>query len=199
MSLSDNFDRANGGLGANWTTAAGYGGDLQISGNTVVTDNQDSDRCAYWNAPGATADQWSEVTLGAPTDSANHGYGPAVRIDGALNTTCYRITGNAAGWDLIRDYWTTSQQWSRIGQGASPTFAAGDRLKISVVGNVIRVYKNDSEFANYTDSNLTEGNVGIYYSSTDTSGASILEWTGDYYQPSNITPLGPVSSGVRLN
>src|SRR5215470_566460 len=61
---SDNFDRANGALGANWTKISD--GALTISGQTVVGTLSVSNTGDLWTGSSFTGNQFSQITT-APT------------------------------------------------------------------------------------------------------------------------------------
>src|SRR5678815_3601317 len=61
--VRDNFNRADGGLGPNWTMDPTWGGGLFISGNTVVTPTSGGH---YWTANAFGPDQYSQIKLTGP-------------------------------------------------------------------------------------------------------------------------------------
>src|SRR6201995_6072401 len=76
--VSDSFDRANGGLGSNWTTVAGTAAP-QISGNTLHAGTASSLNSAYWSASTFGADQFAQGTLPG-SSGGNYGPGLSVRL-----------------------------------------------------------------------------------------------------------------------
>ncbi len=80
-SASDNFDRANGALGSNWTTVSGTGAP-QIVSNTLRVRTAGALSSAYWSASTFSSDQFAQASL--PNSSgAQYGPGIAVRLSGS--------------------------------------------------------------------------------------------------------------------
>ena len=76
-----NFDRANGGLGSNWTTVPGTGAP-QIVSNILRVKTTGALNSAYWSASTFSSDQFAQASL--PNSSGTQ-YGPgiAVRLNGS--------------------------------------------------------------------------------------------------------------------
>ena len=83
---SDDFSRADGPLGSNWTTVQGTNAPV-IAGNTVQPGTPGSLNSAYWSADTFGSDQYAQANL--PNSSGgNFGPGIAVRL---ANSTGYLL------------------------------------------------------------------------------------------------------------
>ncbi len=75
---TDDFNRADGGLGSNWSSSIGS---MSIVSNKV---NYGSGvNAAYWSANSFTADQYSEITFSGTAESLTQCDGPAARANGS--------------------------------------------------------------------------------------------------------------------
>ena len=109
----DNFNRADGGLGSNWTIDPWWGPGISVSGNQATTPVS-SGGAHFWNANTFGADQFSEIKLaGAIGDwvgvsvrgqvSPRQGYWVAMKADGAylyalLNGSFYQLAHDPTSW-----------------------------------------------------------------------------------------------------
>ena len=156
--ISDNFNRANGGLGPNWTTMTGKTAPV-IDTNLVTASADDTLNCAFWSANTFDNDQWASARLPA-SSGGDYGPGIAVRISGE---TCYFIyygntTNRITLWRQDGDL-----DWTQIAESGDLTITpATDVWKISVVGNVITGYQNGNQVAQTTDSYYGTGQPGIW-------------------------------------
>ena len=176
---SDKFDRGGPQLGSDWTLQNWLGdpygpGNLIIDHNQVQNANGITYGVAFFNAVQWGPNQWSQVTL---TNVATWA-GPAVRVGNAgyylalANATTYyiRFRTGIHGYDEYTD----------IAPNIPNTFSPGDVLKLSVVGNVLKIYQNDNLLGTYTDTNnfLSSGSPGVF-TWTDQNGAGTIDnWTG---------------------
>src|SRR5579863_1167033 len=67
-SVSDNFNRANGGLGSNWTTMTGTNAP-QISSNLLQPGTANTVNAAFWTANSFANDQYVQAKMPASTGS----------------------------------------------------------------------------------------------------------------------------------
>jgi hypothetical protein len=85
VAISDDFNRANGGLGANWTTLSGFGAP-QISTNVVVGSTEEA---AYYSAATPAANQYVQAFC-----DTSEGF-TAIRVRQASGAnTCYELQTN---------------------------------------------------------------------------------------------------------
>lgn len=174
---SDNFTRANGGLGANWTVVS-TSAVFQIASNLANVSNLSLDSIYRYNAVSFPNDQYAETTLSTPTSSAaNHGYGPCVRCDTAGAFSAYRLVCGGAGYSL--DKYVAGVHTDISGALATTTFANGDVVRLTIKGTTLSMTKNGVAFGiTYTDASLAAGAAGIGYSGTDSAGGALSLWAG---------------------
>jgi hypothetical protein len=179
-SFSDDFNRPDGSVGANW---------VQVSGAWVIVSNRLS--------PGttgstvvlraatamATSDNYSQVTIAATTSASQ---GVWCRGDSTL-TSGYAVRNNGTNWALFS---VVGGTFTSIGTYAAAA-VAGDVVKIQAVGSTITAYINGVSRISVTNTAVTTGtNVGIR--SDVNSGLSYDNYAaGDVVTGATI---GPASS-----
>jgi hypothetical protein len=180
LCAADAFQRTGPGLGAGWTMQnwAGdpYGpGNLIINSNQVENANGPTYGVAYFNPLTWGPDQWSEVTLVNLATWA----GPAVRVGNGgyylvladANAYYVRFRTGANGTDTFVD----------LAANVPNTFSPGDVVKLSITGNVLKVYQNGTLLGTYTDTNnfLTSGAPGMFaWNDGNGNAATIDNWSG---------------------
>jgi hypothetical protein len=173
--VSDNFNRADGGLGSNWTipTHAQVYAPVISSNKAVgagaIGGNYHAN--AYWSADVFVADQWAQAMV--PVDNMNEqGGGPAVRC----------ATGSPAQYRATYIRWDDGEGDSGQVVSLEAVLSNGNKaflaeygfsgtnpiIKISASGaapTVLKVYVNGVEGIsfNYSTYNLT-GNPGVGFS-----------------------------------
>ena len=161
MAVTDNFNRANGGLGANWTTDSGFAA-LTIVSNTCKGGGGGVHNVGFYTAGGTiAADQYAQIKV---MNTAGF-IGPVLRGDGT-NTfyVCYYNAGTATIYK-----WITGNP-TQIGSGSTITPAVNDVIYFEVVGSALTFKVNGTTVATATDSSITAaGYTGI--SIYDTTGA----------------------------
>ncbi len=153
----DNFNRANGGLGANWFGATtGYA----ISSNTVDVGNGDG---IFWGAQYG-ADQEAFVTFSSidPVGSDQ-----AIVLKSQSRTTwssgVLAVSYKAAS--QVVQVWTFSgtQGWVQRGTNVSAAFANGDQLGAHATATgLVEIYKNNSLLGTVDSSGWTYATNGGY-------------------------------------
>src|ERR1700761_5598011 len=186
--VSDNFDRANGALGSNWTTTPGTAAP-QISGNTLHAGTASSLNSAYWSASTFGNDQFAQGTLPG-SSGGNYGPGLAVRLSGTKGYFLWY--GNSANtvslWRM-----DSASSWTQLASSAALTVPpATDVWKIQVVGSTISGYQNGNLVVQATDTAITTGSPGVwlYYAANQ-----IDNWSGGDVTaaPTTYTVGGTVS------
>jgi hypothetical protein len=169
--VSDSFDRANGGLGPNWTTVAGTAAP-QISGNTLHAGTAGSLNSAYWSANTFGADQFAQGTLPG-SSGGNYGPGLAVRLSSSKGYFLWYGNSNntVSLWRM-----DSASSWTQLkASGTLKITAATDVWKIQVVGSTITGYQNGTQVVQATDTKITSGRPGVwlYYAANQ-----IDNWSG---------------------
>ncbi|HUL16951.1 MAG TPA: hypothetical protein VLV88_13215 [Terriglobales bacterium] len=175
QSVFDNFNRANGAIGLNWTV---QNGGLNVSSNAIVGTGSTSNWAFFSAAVAAfTSDQFAEISLPASIP-AGGGAGPAVRASGTGSSADnYNCHPNNTTLYLEKILNGASTILSSIGN----TTAAGDVIRLEVSGNTINCYYNGVLKLTATDNSLTTGSPGL---ETYNTSATLDNWTGG-----NLVPL----------
>ncbi len=185
---SDNFDRADGVLGSNWTTVSGTGAPKIVS-NTLRVRTAGALSSAYWSASTFSSDQFAQASL--PNSSGTQ-YGPgiAVRLSGSKGYFLWY--GNSSNTVSLWRMDSSSSE-TQLKQSASLTVSpSSDVWKIQAVGSTISGYQNGKLVVQATDTNIKSGSPGVwlYYSSNQ-----IDNWSGGNVTTSTY-PIGGTVSGL---
>jgi len=155
---SDNFNRANGSLGSNWTVIEGTWAITSDTAWATAVGSQ-SDAGAYYNGS-PLADCYSQVTVVALPVGGTYA-GPAVRMSQGTGSTIngygFYVTGTT--WYLIKQ---VNGVHTNLATG-SHTLASSDVLYIQAQGTTISAQINGSQVASVTDSTYTSGYQGMVY------------------------------------
>jgi hypothetical protein len=123
MSLpaTDNFNRADGDIGANWTTVLVSGTRQVVATNKCQPSAGSGNVVVGWNADAFNADQYAQILV---STAAQH-FGPAVRgdVSGATDA-CYFLQWTAAGANGAALYKRAGGSFTQIGTYTGPV--AGD-------------------------------------------------------------------------
>ena len=172
LPATDDFNRADGGLGANWTTHLAA---PTIASNQAVAATSNAYNSAYWNADAFGADQYSEIIVG----DADAYRGCLVRASGSGGSA--NAYGCYAGSSL-NSFGLPVGKWVAGSFSVLDTISFGlvtdDRLRLEVSGTTLRVYVNDTQVGtDLTDTDLSAGSAGIVlYQSAETP--CINAWDG---------------------
>lgn len=176
LPASDNFNRANGGLGTNWTDIQAG---LMILSNAAGTSGvAATSETAYWNADAFPNDQYAQITLNASPAVGNY-IGPVVR---AVGTSFYRVLWNPGDSCYVQRFNSGSLTATLTFFGLAA--GAGDIIKLTAVGGsstVLTVYKNGVAVGTVTDSSgsvILSGSGGISGSAGPLATAYIDAWEG---------------------
>ena len=193
---TDNFNRADGGLGANWTTA--YNGGFLILGNEARSNGSNNDACSLYSGTTFNDAQYSKVTIAqAPT---SHYYALGVATRGNQSAGVWRNYAYIG----LRD--NNERYLARL-SGGSPTalqhytgsgINVGDILQLDSDGSLHSPFQNgsaDTLLGTATDSTYASGVPGLscYNGST---AATVDDWEGGNItaggttRPSRMTLLG---------
>src|SRR5262249_44260473 len=146
----DDFNRADGGLGANWTDISDGG--LSISAQAVVGSSLG---IAGDIRTGETygGDQFSQVEVTSTQLSGWEWIGPAVRMQGGGLNTYLGIYFWNNGSPELRLYKRSAGNWIQLGNSySSGPLAAGTKLKLMAVGSRISFLQDGVERIAVSDS-----------------------------------------------
>jgi hypothetical protein len=193
---SDDFNRANGDLGADWTDYGCTTRPPQIESNQVVATPSLGAVCvSLYTAAGAPPDdqasrivveaignQYAPPPVVVVRGSASGGYALAINV---TNNTLriWRMTdwgdctnGSASG--VIIGSYTT------VGYGGAPIIRAGQELRLHVAGSTLQAFLDDAKLISVIDANIAAGTPGFGF-----FGGSITtpEWKLDDWEGGLVT------------
>ena len=169
---SDNFNRANGGLGASWA-AMSDGGLSIVSQQVVGTANALAGDIRAGESYGS--DQYSQLSVTSTQLSGGQWIGPSVRSQNGGQNTYLGIYFWNNGTPQLRLYKRTSGTFTQLGASYnSGPLPAGTTLTLTAVGSTIALQQNGITRISVTDSTLTGGTPGLM--SYDTATAD--NWAG---------------------
>lgn len=136
---SDDFNRADGGLGSNWTTIVSTTAPAIVS-NTIHDQGAAASSGAFYSGvPNWPSDSWAQITLVTQEASAGS-QGVGLRIQPAAYS----------GYLGFFDAGTGNLRIRRVDAGAATnlvavayTFAANDVLRFEAIASQLRLYIND--------------------------------------------------------
>jgi hypothetical protein len=180
LPAADTFTRANGGLGANWTTVTSQTAPVIVGNLVQTTATGGADSVARWSADTFPNDQFSEIKIVAAASVAANAVGAVVRADSAADTFYAAIAqgplGAAASIILKKKIATVSTALIT----STLTLAAGDMLRLSVTGTQLVVLVNGVARLSTVDSSIAAGSAGIHIASSATGGvtaAQLDDWS----------------------
>jgi S-formylglutathione hydrolase FrmB len=219
-SASDDFNRANGGLGANWTAVSDGGmaiASQQVTGTAgAVTGDM-------WSGSTLGSDQYSEVQVTSTPLTGIQWIGAAVRMQNGGQNGYVGIYSWNSGTPVLELFERSGGGWAEVGAYSSGPLAAGTKLRLVALGNSIsfmvngvqRIGLSDSSFSggapgimaydSATGDNWSAGTAGfqVSYQSTDGQGVKSYDVlsTNDGYGPQDLRVLAPTNpaAGVAHN
>lgn len=182
MSLpaSDDFNRADGGVGTNWTNRVGT---WNIFSHEAYGDNGSAATLtlAEWNADSFNADQQGQCVIRGTAAFNPPNSGPALRVSagaggGNAYVAAYTISGSFYGaaqiLKVVNGSYTSLQSAAYV--------IAGDLTKLTMSGTTLKAFVNGvQDGADITDSAIASGQVGLHSYSANTSAGLVDDWQGD--------------------
>lgn len=187
-SATDNFDRADGGVGANWDN---LNQSLIIVSNRCE-GNAAGNNLARWVADTFDADQSAQVTLGVDAD----GGGPCVRLTVGVAGSGY--LAYTAATTFVEYYRITDGSYAKLGAtiGSLTNLAVGHTLKLAIAGTTLTATWNGAAQATRTDATWATGAAGLHVFGTT---AAWDDWIGDPITTATVTFFGSeFSDEIRL-
>src|SRR6516162_3997963 len=156
---SDDFSRADGGLGANWTDISGGG--LAIS-SQLVTGTAGQVTGDMWSAQAFGSDQYSQDEVTSTQLTGGQWIGPGVRLQNGGQNGYVGLYNWNNGSPQLSVFKRSGGGWAQISSvyPVSP-LAAGTTLQLSAVGSVISFLENGIVVIQVTDASFTGGAPGI--------------------------------------
>ena len=171
-SVLDDFNRADGDLGSNWTEGTFGGGDeYRILSNTVVGQTDQQVDSAYWNPSTFGADTEAFVTFAVLPFEAGDRNSLVLRLDPSGDTTWDGYILDLRPQNTQADYQffiqeVTNSTKTQLGAAVNVTISAGHKMGFEAIGSTLKGYQHNgtswSEIRSRTDTTHTAaGNIGI--------------------------------------
>ena len=184
---SDDFNRADGGLGSGW--AAMTDGGLSIVSQQAV-GNAGGIAGDIRVAESYGSDQSSQIEVTSTQLTGGEWIGPSVRSQNGGQDLYLGIYFWNYGDPQLQLYKRTNGGWAQLGNSyESGPLPAGTQLTLTVTGSDLSFQENGTERINATDTTLTGGAPGIV-----TYGAGTLDnWTGNSQTTTSTTTTTPTT------
>jgi hypothetical protein len=173
---SDDFNRADGFLGANWTKPPASESNLVIVNNQVGVDAEDKHNYAFWSAASFSEDQYSQVRI----SNVGPWNGVIVRAQSLIDR--FYMAFVMAPNDY-RIYLRKDGVYYSLTTGSTATWVAGDIVGLEAAGlNPVQLtlLQNGNPVLTYSDTieNLVGGSPGIGIYSPSGDHLAIDDWEG---------------------
>ena len=157
---SDDFNRADGSLGPDWTNMSDS--KMEISSHAVTGTSVSGVSGDIWTAHAFTSDQYSQIEVASAQLTGREWIGPAVRVaDDGQNAYLGIYWWNSGRPELML-YLRHSGNFTPIGSVYnSGPLAAGTKLKLMAIGNTISLMENGVQRISVADNTLSRGAPGI--------------------------------------
>jgi chitodextrinase len=191
---SDNFNRANGALGANWSKPIASADNLIVTNNQVGVDVEDVHNYAYWSANSFSNDQYAQAVIG----KIGAWTGVILRADG-VQDRFYMAFVFAANDYRIYSRWDGA--YYSLSTGTSVTWQAGDIIRLEVTGSAdpvtLTMYRNGTPVLSWvsTGSGMVKngGSAGLGIYSPAGMGLTMDNWEGGNLPGDTQAPSAPAS------
>jgi hypothetical protein len=190
--VTDNFNRANGPLGLNWTDTTDGG--LAISSQVTIGTNSTGVSGDIRTAEAYSSDQYSQVEVTSTQLTGDQWIGPAVRLQnggqGGYVGIYYWNNGNPELMIFLR---SGDNSWTQLGNTYScGALAAGTQLELAATGSTISFLENGIARITATDTSFTGGAPGIIAYGTGAVG----NWSGGDIGIGSAYSIGGVVTGL---
>ena len=188
--FADDFNRADGGLGAAWAAVAD--GAMSIASQVVVGTSATAGDVR--TAETYTSDQYSQIEVTATQLSGGQWIGPAVRAQNGGQDAYLGIYFWNNGSPELRIYKRTAGAWTQLGNAySSGPLAPSTKLRLTAVGSRISFSQDGVERIVVNDSSLTGGAPGLMSFGTATAD----NWAGgNATAPPPMYSIGGSVSGL---
>lgn len=157
---SDNFNRADGGLGANWSTMTAQNAPQIVSNVVEPASLTSTFSAAYWNANPCPNDQWAQVVVTACATS-NDGILILLRAATGTNSGYQFQVKGALGASASVIIKSISSGTPTVLVSGTASVNAGDILYGEIVGTTLVMKINGTQVLTITDSTFASGKFGI--------------------------------------
>jgi Tfp pilus assembly major pilin PilA len=179
--FTDDFNRADGALGANWSVAAGS---AVVASNVMdITANSTT---AVWATQTDNTEEYAQATLVSP--GATQHQGVFVRGDGTTQNMYYFRRTNATTCDIAK---VVANTFTSIQTIAAAT-TNGSVMRIEARGSTIRCLIDGIQVLEAIDTDLTTGRrVGVRNAVASTGGF-------DNFSAGDLAPLSQTVTNGRV-
>jgi hypothetical protein len=158
--VTDDFNRADGSLGANWSDL--NDGGLAISSQAVTGTAGTGVSGDIRTAESYSSDQYSQIEVTPTQLSGGQWIGPAVRAQNGGQDTYAGIYFWNSGNPVLMLYKRNSGNWTQLGSTYnSGPLTAGTQLKLIATGTTISLLEDGVQRITATDASITGGSPGI--------------------------------------
>ncbi len=172
-SASDNFQRANGGLGPNWTPITDGGMAIASQAATGTIPNGVSGD--MWTADSFTSDQYAATQLTGAQLTGAQWIGAAVRVQAGGQSAYVGIYYWNNGTPVLELFLRCNGEWTELGGAAlGGPLPGGTQLELTAVGDSLSFTVNGIQRIGVSEDTLTGGTPGIMAS----GAAKAASWTG---------------------
>ncbi len=170
----DNFNRANGAIGSNWTLQQNG---LNVSSNQIIGSTAAASNTAFWNATPFAPGQFAQVTITALNGTTDFPGVTVLASGTGGSSTYYDCVENSTTIFIQR---VVSAVTTNLTNTAS-TGAVGDVLRLEVTpSGALTCYKNGVSTLTQTDTTITSGAPGLLVSG---NVATMDNWSGGNLHP----------------
>jgi hypothetical protein len=193
---SDDFNRANGSLGSNWTDMSDGG--MTVSSDAVSGGNGNGNTGDMWSGDSFGSDQFSQIQLTGTQLSGGQWLGVTVRAQNGGQNSYTGLYFWNYGNSMLMLFKRTGGQWTELG-GEVPTgpLPGGTVLELDASGSSISLLENGSQVITATDTSITGGAPGIMAFGTalgdNWTGGDLGSSGGSGTPPATYTVGGTVS------
>ena len=131
----DDFNRANGGAGANWSLIRSTGfASMNVSGNAAVDSSSTQFAWNYWSSASFGPDCEAYVTVSSHGATDTIRIGARVSSFGTTHQGYYVAVSSTGAWSIIR---IDNGISTTLASGVTQALGSGDKLAIRIVGAMI--------------------------------------------------------------
>lgn len=178
---SDDFNRADGGLGTNWIGPLRPTAPeeiMRIISNEAVRNVSGDDASALYDGSITwPSDQYSEGNVIGDGTGGGSGAGTGLIVRGDVPTGVYYRTVAYVSATNSVEVVKFLPAATVLGADINVAWASGDIMRVEASGSTLTIYKNGTSIGTRTDSSITSGKPGIAYSSAANSTA-VDNWEG---------------------
>lgn len=173
--FSDDFNRADGALGSNWTFTGAAGSQVEIISQEVAINTSNNQARAFWTTACDTDNNRSQITYSV----VGTGFLWAVCRVASTSVLTYYGTQARVADGQVRLYKVVTGSATQLSSSYSTTISSGDVIAVTADGSTIEALYNGATTAvSVTDTSITAGTyVGFHLAGSDT-GQRADDWSG---------------------